>query len=312
MEWSVSPIHSLSKTPYAAIRLFAPHHEEESVTDTVLVLGATGKTGRRLVPRLLDRGVHVRAASRQPGDGRTLFDWDRPDTHDAALAGVDAVYLVGPELVEDPTAVVGPFLDRARRAGVSRVVAVTSLGVEFPHEGPDSGRRKLERDAMESGMNWTILRPGGFSQNFSEAFLLPGIVQTDAVATATGDGAVAFVDAEDIAAVAAAALTEDGHARATYTITGPEALTFEAAAAIISKVTGRTITHRKISSDAFLDLLRGAGMPADYAAIVVRDQEAIRDGFGAAVTDVVEQVGGRPATSFADYAARAASAWSRA
>jgi len=164
---------------------------------------------------------------------------------------------------------------------------------------------------MAAGLEWTILRPSGFAQNFSEAFLLPGILQADLVVTATGDGAAAFIDADDIAAVAAAALTEGGHATATYAITGPAALTFAEAAAVISAVTGRTITHRNISSDEVMHILRGAGIPADYAAMVVGDQEAIRDGFGARVTDVVARVSGRPATSFADYAARAASAWSR-
>src|SRR4051794_11218471 len=199
------------------------------MNDTILVLGATGKTGRRLVTRLRARSMKVRAASRQPGDGRTLFDWDRPDTHGPALAGVDAVYLVAPELVEDPTSVTGPFLDRAKRAGVTRLVVLSSLGVEFPREDPASGRRKLERQAMASGLTWTILRPSGFAQNFSEGFMLPGILQADMVATATGDGAAAFVDADDIAAVAAAALTQDGHAGATYAITPPDALTFSEA-----------------------------------------------------------------------------------
>jgi uncharacterized protein YbjT (DUF2867 family) len=281
------------------------------MTDTVLVLGATGKTGRRLVPRLHARGLNVRAASRRAGGDRAFFDWDRPDTYGPALAGVDAVYLVGPELVEDPTAVVGPFLDRARRAGVTRLVALSSMGVEFPREDPGSGRLKLERQVMASELEWTILRPSGFAQNFSEGFLLPGILEADTVATATGDGAGAFVDADDIAAVAAAALTEGSHAKAKYVITGPEALTFAEAAAVISEVTGRTITHRNIPSNELMRILRDAGVPADYAAMVVGDQEAIRDGSGARVTDVVARVGGRPPTPFAAYATRAASAWSR-
>lgn len=280
--------------------------------DRILVLGATGKSGRRLLPRLAARGATVRAASRKPGDGRTLFDWDSPDTHDPALAGVDAIYLVSPDFVEDPTPVVGPFLERAARAGVSRLVLVSSMGVEFPNEGPGSGRYKLEQQVMASGIDWTILRPGGFAQNFSEGFLLPGILQADTVATATGDGAVAFVDADDIAAVAAAALTEDGHAKATYVVTGPQALTFAEAAAIISAVAGRTVVHRKIRSDEFTQILLGAGLPAGYAAIVVGNQEAIRDGLGASVTDIVPRVTGRPATRFADYAAGAAAAWFRA
>jgi len=234
------------------------------MTQTVIVLGATGKTGRHLVPRLVARGVTVRAASRQPGEGRMLFDWDRPETHQPALAGVDAVYLIGPELVEDPTAVTGPFLDLAARSGATRLVALSSQGVEFPHEAPESGRRMLERQVMASGLEWTILRPTGIAQNFSEGFLLPGILEADTVVTATGDGAVALVDADDIAAVAAAALTQDGHAKAEYTITGPEALTFAEAAAVISEVTGRTITHwRPAGRRAARSRVPGPRLPLD-------------------------------------------------
>ncbi|SFS20014.1 Uncharacterized conserved protein YbjT, contains NAD(P)-binding and DUF2867 domains [Dyella sp. OK004] len=281
------------------------------MTTTALVLGATGKSGRRLVPLLQARGVTVRAASRQASPHHTLFHWDQPETHQAALDGVDAVYLIGPDFVEDPSNVIAPFLDRAKQLGVKRVVAISSLGVDFPHEPADSGRRKVEQLVMASGMEWTLLRPGGFSQNFSESFFLPGILHADAVATATGDGAVAFVDAGDIAAVAAVALTERGHAPAIYDITGPQSLTFAQAAAIISKAAGREISHRKISSNEFATILQGGGVPADYAAVVVRDQEAIRDGAGAVVTDIVERVTGRPPMSFETYAANAAAAWTR-
>jgi uncharacterized protein YbjT (DUF2867 family) len=164
---------------------------------------------------------------------------------------------------------------------------------------------------MAPGLAWTVLRPTGFAQNLSEGFLLPGILQADSIVTATGDGAVAFVDADDIAAVAAAALTQDGHAGSAYVLTGPEALTFAEAAAVLSEVTGRTITHRTITSDEMGQVLRGAGVPADYAAMLLRDMEATRNGSGARVTDTVAQVSGRPATRFAEYAARAAAAWTR-
>jgi uncharacterized protein YbjT (DUF2867 family) len=281
------------------------------MTDTVLVLGATGKTGRRLIPQLAARGARVRAASRRPGAGQALFAWEDPATHPSALEGIDAIYLVAPDLVVDPTPLTGPFLERAKAAGVHRVVLLSSMGVDFPNEGPGTGRHKLEQQVVASGLDWTLLRPGGFAQNFSEGFLLPGILQGDVIATATGDGAVAFVDAGDIAAVAAAALTEAGHAQATYVITGPEALSFADAAAIISRAAGRTISHRPISSEAFTQILLGAGLSADYAAIVVGNQEAIADGLSAGVTDVVARVGGRPPIPFNDYAAQAAAAWAR-
>ncbi len=120
-----------------------------SNTDTILVLGATGKTGRRLLPLLSARGAKVRAASRKPGDGhgRTLFDWHQPDTYDPALAGVDSIYLVPPDLIEDATPIVAPFLDRAAHAGVKRIVLLSSMGVEFPNEGPGSARDSWKRSS---------------------------------------------------------------------------------------------------------------------------------------------------------------------
>jgi uncharacterized protein YbjT (DUF2867 family) len=281
------------------------------VTDTILVLAATGKTGRRLLPELAARGTQVRAASRRSGEGLTPFDWDRPETHDPAVTGATAIYLVGPQAVDDPSPVVGPFLEHAARAGVERVVFLSSLGVEFPHEPPESGRHRIEEQVRSSGLAWTILRPSGFNQNFSEDFLLPGIVQADTIATATGRGAVAFIDATDIAAVAAVALTDQRHSGKTYVLTGPQALTFAQTAAIISRAAGRTVTHQPMSSDALHDVLVTAGLPPDLAATVLRDQGAIREGFGARVTDTVAEITGRPPTTFADYAIRAAAAWTR-
>ncbi len=281
------------------------------MTSTVLVIGASGKTGRRLVAHLYERGMPVKAASRNPGEGQSLFDWNKPETYGTTLAGVEAIYLIPPALVEDPAPLTGPFLMHAKKAGVRRVLLLSSLGVEFPHEPQDSGRRKLEQQVIASGLDWTILRPSGFAQNFSESFLLPGILHADTVASATGDGAVAFVDAGDIAAVAAKVLADgEGHVGKTYAITGPAPLTFADAAEAISKAAGRRITYRQISSDELLKILT-EGIPADYAAMVVRDQQAIREGAAALVTDVVERITGRPATPFVEFAVKASAAWSR-
>lgn len=278
---------------------------------SVLVLGATGKSGRRLVPELKARGAGVRAASRTPGEGQVEFDWQRPQTYAPALAGMEALYLVTPNGVEDPSAMVDALLAEAKAAGVRRVVAVSSMGVEFPGEPVESGRLKVERLVRDSGLEWTMLRPGGFNQNFSEDFLRPGIVHMDMVATATGDGKVGFVDAGDIAAVAAAALSEDGHVGETYAITGPEALSFAEAAAIIGEVAGRPIGYREIAPEELMSVLVGAGVSEDEGAVVVRNQISIRDGHGARLTDVVERVTGRPAVGFRDYATGAKGAWVR-
>lgn len=142
---------------------------------TNLVLGATGKIGRRLVPILKrERGAEVRPTSRSGDDGYALFDWHKPQTWHAAVAKADSVFLIGPEMVEDPSDQIGAFLSLAGKEGVEKVVAVSSLGVTFPTEPANSGRLKVEAVIKASGLNWTILRPGGFHQNFSEGFLRAG------------------------------------------------------------------------------------------------------------------------------------------
>ena len=280
------------------------------MVDTILVLGGTGKTGRRLVPLLTATGADVRSASRHPGGSGVHFDWDRPETHVPAMAGADAAFVVMPELVENPSAVTGPFFDLARVAGVRRVVLLSALGVEFRQDqGLLTGFGEVERQLMASGLDWTILRPSGFDQNFSEGFMLPGILEQNVVAAPTGKGAAPLVDATDIAAVAAVALTEDGHAKAEYAITGPEAITHAEVAEMVSQAAGRPITYQDIPRETLLDAMVGDGMPVDYAEMVVRSLDAIRNGDAATVSDDVERVTGRQPTPFADFARRAADVW---
>jgi uncharacterized protein YbjT (DUF2867 family) len=267
----------------------------------VLVIGSSGMTGRRLVPLLTARHTTVRATRRTPTDQHTAFRWEDPSTHAAAFAGIDAAYLVPPALVASPASLVAAALATARTAGVQRVVLCSSLGVEISPGPVRAGWRALESAVTSSGLGWTILRPGGFAQNFSEGFLAPG-VQQGMVVSATGDGAAAFIDALDIASVAATTLLDPAHVGATYALTGPAALTFPQALAIISERLGRHVQYRSISGDDMLRMLVGFGLPSDYAAMVVADQEAIRDGRGVRVTDDVERVLGRPATAFAHAA----------
>jgi uncharacterized protein YbjT (DUF2867 family) len=278
------------------------------MTETILVLGATGTTGRRIAYRLSDRGVTVRAASRTSGSA-TRFAWNDPSTHGPALEGASALYLVPRPLAVDPSAEVAALLATARRSGVQRVVACSSLGVTFPGEPVDSGRRSMEHAITSSGLEWTLLRPGGFMQNFSEGFLLPGILRAGGIVSATGDGATPMIDADDIADVAVAALLEEQHAGQTYALTGAEPLTFARAIELAGTAAGRTLGHRSVGSRELAAMLEGFGLPPAYAAIVVRDQEAIRDGHAARVSPDVERVLGRPPGSFAAFAARAAAAW---
>ncbi len=276
---------------------------------TSLVTGATGTTGRRLVPKLQAAGVQVRAASRSPQDGQLLFDWARPESFAEALNGVNSVYLITPAMVEDPTDMIEPFLEEARGAGVGRIVLLSSLGVEFPNEDGTSGRHKVERLLQRSGISWTILRPGGFMQNFSESFALPMIMQADMIALATGEGRVAYVDGDDIAAVATAALLKEQHHNSTYVVTGSEALSGSEIATIISRYAGREISYRALQSEGFMQMLTGAGVPLDYAAAMVRNQEAIARGWGNRISTDVHIVTGHSTVRFEDYAASAAPIW---
>jgi uncharacterized protein YbjT (DUF2867 family) len=275
---------------------------------TVLVLGATGKTGRRLVPQLRDLGVAVRAASRHPGPGGTLFDWDRPETQGPALAGADAAYIVTPAMTWDPSPYVAPFLERAGTAGVRRVVLLSAWGVA-QLGSTAAGFDRTERAVRDSGLEWTILQPTSFDQNFSEGFLVQGIREAGVAAAPTGAGSSPMVDAEDIAAVAAVALTQDGHAGAEYVVTGPASLTFAEAAAHVAAAAGRPVVHEDIPRQALLDVFAGFGMSDDLARMVVGTMDTIREGGAPDPSPDVEKVTGRPPTSFAAFATREAAAW---
>lgn len=211
-------------------------------------------------------------------------------------------------MIADPSPLTGPFLDRAAGAEARRVVLQSSLGAEL-RAGAMAGYGRVEDQVRDSAMAWTILRPTAFDQNFSEGFLLPPIREQGVIPAPTGDGRVPLVDADDIAAVAAVVLTEEGHAKAEYAITGPEAITFAEVAAAISTAAGRAVVHRDSSRQALLDLLRRHGAPADYAEMVVSTFDSIRSVEAAEVSSDVQRVTGDPAALFADFAHRSADAW---
>ena len=265
-----------------------------------LVLGATGKTGSRVADKLQAHGVPVRRAARSGAD--VAFDWDEPRTYDAALESVDRIYLLGPLLRADFATQVSSFLDRAEAARASHV---TYLSIKDVTAAPaTTAQRAVELDLeSRSGLTHTILRPAWFMQNFDN-FLKPAEGQ---IAVPTGDGAEAFVHVDDVAATATATLLDPvGHNRAYYEITGPEALTVAQAAAILSDATGEAISHFDIDPAAWVAGLIAAGIPSDYVEVMRALAETIAAGRGAQPTDVVVQVTGAPARSFADFARAAA------
>ncbi|MGW0593586.1 NAD(P)H-binding protein [Streptosporangium sp. NPDC002607] len=263
---------------------------------TTLVLGGTGKTGRRVVERLTARGLPVRVGSRS---GEPPFDWEDQATWAAALRGVGSVYLVYYPDLAFPGAAdsVRSFVSRAVGSGVRRLVLLSGRGEEEAQVS--------ERTVRESGAEWTILRASWFCQNFSEDYLLEPVMGGE-IAFPAGDVAEPFVDAEDIADVAVAALTEDGHAGELYELTGPRLLTFADAAAEISKATGREIGYLPVSPGEYAAGLVEHGVPAGYAAQLAGLFTDVLDGRNAHLTDGVRRALGREPRDFTDYAREAA------
>jgi uncharacterized protein YbjT (DUF2867 family) len=270
-----------------------------------LVTGGTGKSGGRVVSLLRARGASVRVASRH---GEPRFDWLDRTTWDSALEGVKAVYLVP----FDGHLLTRPFVERAVRLGVERVVLLSGRGVDVPGysgEANSAGATHVDGESAVrgSGVAWTILRPTWFAQNFSEGVFRDAVLAGE-LRLPAGDGAVSFVDAEDIAAVAVAALTEDGHEGQTYELSGPRALTLAEAVAEISGATGRAIRYVPVSHERFVAEFIARGRPAaeaeDFAEV-----SPIRRGMDAHVSDGVRRALGRRPRDFADYVRASTDAW---
>ncbi|WP_237773067.1 NmrA family NAD(P)-binding protein, partial [Streptomyces luteocolor] len=208
----------------------------------------------------------------------------------------------------DPAAHLLPFLDRARRGGVERVVLLGSSAIAET----DDGLGEVYRAIRERFEEWAVLQPSWFMQNFTGDHPHAHAVRTaDEIVTATGHGRVAFVDADDIAAVGARALTDERPHNTAHLITGPETLSYADVAAVISRVTGRQVRHRAVTRAVMRDRLAATGMPVPFADLLAGMDEAIAAGAEDRTSGAVERVTGRAPRSFADFAAAWADAWRR-
>ncbi|MFI6041127.1 NAD(P)H-binding protein [Nocardia sp. NPDC051321] len=260
---------------------------------TTLVLGATGKTGRRVASLLRDAGHEIRAASRS-GDVR--FDWSDESTWDHVLIGADAVYLVCADDNIDP---VPRFMQRVTHHEVRRVVLLSGRGAE---KVDDLRYLTTERAVKESGVSWTILRPASFYQNFDEGFFRDAVLSGSLILP-VGEGKESFIDAWDIAEVAVAALTDSRHAGHTYELTGPRAYSISEAFSLISAAAGRDITFTDIAPAEFNAGLIASGISEANVQTLDRYLGLVREGATEPVTDAVEHVLGKPARDFESYVA---------
>jgi uncharacterized protein YbjT (DUF2867 family) len=271
----------------------------------ILVIGATGTVGSEVVRQLVAVGERPSALVRDPATARqrlgdqverVVGDLDRPETIAAALAGVDGVFLLTTQSSRQPEWE-RAVIQAAARAGVGQLVKLSVFRAD--EQSPLQVARQhgqAERVLAQSGLAATILRPVFFMQN------LLGMVHDGAIATAAGDGQVAMVDARDIAAVAVATLTGGGHAGKTYTLTGPEALSFDQVASILSRQTGRPLRHVRVPPDTVRVALQGRGMAAWYADDMARLHGMLAAGYEEVVTDDIHRVTGRPPRTLAQFA----------
>ncbi|WP_131740898.1 NAD(P)H-binding protein [Actinomadura roseirufa] len=281
------------------------NNEDTTVNDSVstagadpgltLVLGGTGKTGRRVVERLEALDVPVRMGSRS---AEPAFDWEDETTWAPVLRDVEAVYLVYyPDLaVPQAPAAITAFTAAASAAGVRRVVLLSGRG--------EDEAQACERIVQDSGLEWTVVRASWFAQNFSEDYLLDPVREGEVVLPA-GDVPEPFVDADDIADVAVAALT-GGHAGQVYEVTGPRALTFAEAAAEIGGAAGREIVYIPVGMDDYAAALREHGLPGEVVDLLTYLFTTVLDGRNSAPADGVRRALGREPRDFADYAKEAA------
>jgi uncharacterized protein YbjT (DUF2867 family) len=267
-----------------------------ATTGPVLVTGGTGKTGRRVVELLRARDVPVRVGSR---GAHPPFDWEQPATWAPALQGTSAAYINYYPDVAAPgaTAAVATLAETALAVGTRRLVLLSGRGEEEA--------QIAEQALADSGADWTVLRANWFSQNFSEGYFVESVLAGE-LALPAGDVGEPFVDVDDIAEVAAAVLTEDGHVGQTYELSGPRALTFTEAVAVIADTTGRDIVFKRISPADFAAGLAAVDVPTDLIDLLLYLFETVLDGRNERPQDGIERVLGRPPHDFADFVRDAA------
>ncbi|MEU5401114.1 NAD(P)H-binding protein [Streptomyces sp. NPDC005963] len=270
-----------------------------SSSSSFLVTGGTGKTGRRVADVLQSRGFSAKVASRS---GAVRFDWTDRTTWGPALTDVGAVYVVGSE---DPSAVddVRAFVTAAAEHGVRRLVLLSARVWEDLDDGSGSVLA-TEQVVRASGLEWTILRPTWFAQNFTEFPYFVAPLTKGELRIPAGEGREPFVDLDDLADVAVTALTEDGHNGRTYALSGPRAMTFGEAVAEIARASGRELRYVPVTEDEYRAETIAGGESEEIADVFVELFRHIREGRSEAVSNGVREALDRDPSDFSNYTAR--------
>ena len=277
----------------------------------VLVIGATGTVGSKVLARLLALREPVRAATRDPsrpvGTEAVRFDFERPETFGPALRGVDRVFLIARPGDEDADLATIPLIDEMKRHDVRHVVNLSAMGTERADHAV--ALRRIELHLERSGIGFTHLRPNFFAQIFSTGPLLASIRATGVIALPAADAKISFVDALDVAEVAVAALCQSEHIGKAYTLTGERALDHAEVARTISAAAGRAVRYVPLEEEDARENLVRAGMPEDRIERLVRFYRLVRGGAASPVSPSVRETLGRPALAFEDFARAHAAVW---
>jgi len=271
--------------------------------ETILVTGATGTVGSRVIEQLRGRDTQIRAAVRSPERASlpedveaVAFDFEEPETWGAALKGVDKLFLIRPPAISRVGDSINPAIDAAARVGVDHIVYLSVLGAE---KNPLLPHHRIEDHLREADLEWTFLRASFFMENLSEVH--GEEIRDGEIVVPAGEGTTSFVAAGDIAAVAAAALTESGHEGQAYGITGPEALTYHDVAARLSDVLDWTVTYTDPSLVQFARHSRSLDRDWSFVIVMSMLYTTARLGLAGRVEDDIEDVLGRSPQSLREW-----------
>ncbi len=272
-----------------------------------LVIGANGTVGSALVKLLQDQGHAVRRATSRPATqpGDVHLNLVTGEGRTQAFAGVERAFLLSPPGFTNQDALLNPLIDAARAQGLRKVVLMSAMGANADPNGP---LRQAELHLEQSGVPYNIIRPNWFMQNFN-SYWLQGILVQGKILLPAGKAKGSFIDARDIAAVAAALLSRSDLNNRDFDLTGGVALDHDQVAAILSRETGRSIGYQEVTPEAMREGLLGAGLPPDYAEFLLVILGFFKAGYAERVTDAVQTITGRAPITFEQYAKDYRQAW---
>ncbi len=275
--------------------------------ETILVVGASGTVGSELTRQLRSEGYKVRTTT-----SKAAKDQDQVHVNlatgegvHAAFEGVDRAFFLSPPGYADQYQILSPLIQEAKRRGLKKVVLMTAIGVNANEASPF---RRAEVELEKSGLNYNIIRPNWFMQNFN-TFWIQGIRNEGQIRLPAGNAKTSFIDAKDISAVAAKLLTTETFKNRDFDLTGSQSLDYAQAAAEISKATGRKITYQDIEPSELKKGLLGAGLPPDYVDLMMMLFGFVRESYNAGITSSVKDILGREPGSLQQYAESTKQAW---